>query len=332
MLKNLTAKEKHRNKEEMKEAILDLLEKYKSGLVDGDIKEKLGVKKNTGQERTYHKTTKELYEKKEIEFIKKGLPDERRKVYHLPKYTDLAIEKWIEREKVKIDFKPVIWALIKDVECLDEFFTPTTPPKLRIPAISLRYERKALYPIFKRYIRDLLEKDPTLFKDPFEEIDELKKMELNFYKLRRNITDEISSVIKGKYSQIAKNEDGRLCLIEILSLRLKVDIIGEKYNLLPNDNVKKTSDEEKKIFVDEWVKTNPENVKAFLNDDVIKFLLKKTLEKNNIYEKLLKEVKKSPHINERAIKELWLMASNAQKRISNISTFLELLPQIEGFS
>ena len=59
--------------------------------------------------------------------------------------------------------------------------------------------------------------------------------------------------------------------------------------------------------------------------------MKKT-PKDSIYEELLKKVKKLPYINEKNIRGLWSIASDAKKRISNIVKFLEIFPLVDVYS
>mgnify|MGYP006281848929 CR=1 FL=1 len=243
----------------------------------------------------------------------------------------LWILKYYSEKKIKqlnLNFDPIIKVLMIDINRLEKFFDPMTPPKIKIPGISLHFEKKTSYSLFKEHIENLLEIDPSLFKNPFKEMEKLKRDELNFYKLRRKVTCEIESIIKKNYPEMT--EERKSGLIMLFSSRLKSDYVGKNYSLMKNSaDSKKNFNEENEILLGEINKSNPKALEEILNSDVFKFLIKETHE-DNIDERLLKKMKESHQINKETIEELWLKASVAQKRIDNLVSFVEIFPDIKA--
>ncbi len=231
-------------------------------------------------------------------------------------------------KQLNLNFDPIIKELMIDINRLVKFFDPITSPKIKIPFISLHFEKKASYSLFKEHIENLLEIDPSLFKNPFNEIEKLKKDELDFYKLRRKVTCEIESVLDENHPEMT--EGMKSGLIMLFSLRLKSDYVGKDYSLMKNsDDAKNNFDEENEILLSEINTSNPKALEKILNSDVFKFLIKE-MHEDNIDERLLKKIKESHQINKETIEELWLKASVAQKRIDNLVSFVEIFPDIKA--
>ncbi|PNX49784.1 MAG: hypothetical protein BV457_00440 [Thermoplasmata archaeon M9B1D] len=309
------------SQETIKQIDTILLNEKGNPLITSEIVQKL--KNEYGNKKANRETVRRL-----LNYMEKDL-ETACSVLHPILKKNAWIHKKYDKKKLKqinIDFEPIIKTLRQDLNRLYKFFDPMVPPEIKIPFISLHFEKKPISPLFKKNIEDLLEKNPTLFKDPFKEIEELKKMELNFYKLRRKITKEIDSIVKATFPKITKEK--KEGLIMLLSLRLKTDFIGQKYSLISNnETVKEDLSEENQIIYNEMIQANPEDFERFFNDEGIRFLLKKTRNDNDL-EELLRKVKKSPEINKKNVEEMWLKASVAQKRINNLVSFLEIFPQI----
>jgi len=213
-----------------------------------------------------------------------------------------------ELQSPRFDFRPDIREWYEQLSYWDEFFTPWVPSKQIVFDGRLRIENEPTYPIFKKYVENMLNKieKTSDICNPFDEHNKLKIRIKTFNELRDKILDEFKLIIKRRKTEIKSklssyNDKTEQSLLQLLYMRktfefLKRRNFNKKFSISIENNLDNKIDDKHIISI----------LKLLSND-----------------------VNKSKVITEKTMIELWTMISEAQLTCNRIMRMLKILKQIK---
>lgn len=206
-------------------------------------------------------------------------------------------------QELRLDFKPIIAAWKTQLGLWDNFFTPWLhSDELKFPPCDgyhyyLTVEHEPIYPHLKKYVKELIGKNPDLCINPFDEQDELKKMLMQYDAIRDSIAQEMEQILNKK--RLGLEKEKKRDLLSILFARMTNEIPLQEESPDP-------------VFLS----TAAPDYSDFAVDD-------------KTFEDIVKEVKKSSIITPESFTKLYQMLSAGQQMVTNIDRALEILLQIK---
>jgi len=212
---------------------------------------------------------------------------------------------YIPREqKLRLDFKPVIMTWKKQLTDWNSFFIPWVPSdELKFPLWDgyhyyLPVENESTYPHLKKYVKELIEKNPELCINPFDEQDKLKKLLIEYDTIRDNIAQEMERILNKKKLGLKREKKRELLSILFARMTKEIPLQKEQPDLV-------------------FLSSAAPDCSDFAVDD-------------KTFEDIVKDVKKSSIITSESFTRLYQMFSAGQQRIINIDRALEIILHIKS--
>jgi len=209
----------------------------------------------------------------------------------------------IQEQELRLDFKPIIIAWKTQLTYWKDFFTPWVHSnELKFPLWDgyhyyLPVENEPTYPHLKKYMKELIEKNPDLCINPFDEQDRLKKMLMQYDAIRDSIAQEMEQILNKKRLGLEKEKKRDLLSILFARMTNEIPLQEESPDLV-------------------FLSAAAPDYSDFAVDD-------------KTFEDIVKEVKKSSVITPESFTKLYQMLSAGQQMVINIDRALEILLQIK---